>query len=64
LTMINPHSLQDINILIDAAKMDKTELVYQLLKRLFHSIPVKSAIGNHSDREAQRIIKKTTELAS
>jgi FlaA1/EpsC-like NDP-sugar epimerase len=56
--------MQDINILIDAAKMDKTELVYQLLKKIVPQYSGEERIGNHSDREAQRIIKKTTELAS
>lgn len=50
--------MQDINILVDAAKMDKTELVYQLLKKIVPQYSGEGHIGNHSSKEVQETTKK------
>jgi FlaA1/EpsC-like NDP-sugar epimerase len=53
--------LEDIQVLVDAAKSGKTELVYQLLKKIVPQYSGDEGVGNRSEREIHGATIKTTE---
>ena len=53
--------LEDIQVLVDAAKTGKTGLVYQLLRKIVPQYSGDESVGNRSEREIHGAIIKTTE---
>jgi FlaA1/EpsC-like NDP-sugar epimerase len=53
--------LEDIQVLVDAAKIGKTDLVHQLLKKIVPQYSGDVNVGNRSEREIHGATIKTTE---